>query len=564
MQAIAWLDQVFYEGLPYALVGLGLVLSFRYLRLIDLTFAASFVLGPAAMSWALLAGTPFTIAFALGLLLSAAMAAFTLFLILRLGVDGLLAGLLASFAGYALSLLFVGGTVRIPDDVNPLRFLQRFDFPLHAGPLPLHPSQIASFLIVVLGAKLVLDTFLRSEAGLAFRAMEDERSADQLLPSLGISPGWLTVGGVAVGNLLCALAGTLIALKETQMSSQRGFDAIITGIAAYLLGLTLLERRPVPTRLPAPVRNVLRAMRSFSATGAAVGGVLLYFAILYAASRANVPASIPKLIVIGLIVASFVLARWDALVARRERRDLDRTTLSRDDAFHARDVRVAYPGSKQPVEVISHAHLSIRPGEVVLLEGPNGSGKSTLLSYLNGRLAGEGEVAIPDALGRVDRLTRVAHVGQDATRETCEMLTTAEHAALYRLGARPHPLRSWRRVRIGDPKEALPSGVASDGSQRVGALSGGQRQVMNVASVRMRTPTPNVALFDEPLTYLDEIHAQQCIDFVTHMKREQLSVLVVQHDLPRTDPGGMSARARLFRLIDRRIHMSSFTMEDST
>ena len=96
----AFVDNVLFEALPYALVALGVVLTFRYLRLIDLTFAASFVLGPAVAGALMVNGVAFPLAILVGLVLVAVLAVVTIGLMWLLELDGLLASLLTSFAGF--------------------------------------------------------------------------------------------------------------------------------------------------------------------------------------------------------------------------------------------------------------------------------------------------------------------------------------------------------------------------------------------------------------------------------------------------------------------------------
>jgi putative tryptophan/tyrosine transport system permease protein len=221
---IAFIDNVLFEALPYSLVALGVVLTFRYLRLIDLTFAASFVTGPAIAGALMTNGVPFALAFVAAIAIAALLASLTWMLMWALEIDGLLAGLLTSFAGFSLALLFTQGTLSLHTIQTPLDTIKALDFPWLAGNLPLHPAQVTLFLAVLVVAKLLTDRFLNSELGLAFRAMEDDRSRESLLSSIGISHWWLLGGGLIAGNVLCAISGVLLMLKEGQVTASRGFD----------------------------------------------------------------------------------------------------------------------------------------------------------------------------------------------------------------------------------------------------------------------------------------------------------------------------------------------------
>lgn len=547
------INLVLFEALPYGLIALGLVLTFRYLRIIDLTFAASFALGPAAAAWALLRGAPAVTALALAVLLTCGLGLFTIALVRWLEIDTLLAGLLASFAGFAVSLLFLGGTIRVTDAVNPIQFFREFDQSVDLGTIPLNVSQIGLFTAVLVLCKRGLDVFLRSEAGLAFRAMEDERSAPNLLPSLGIRPQRLQAVAILSGNLLCMTAGLLTVFKETQITAQRGFDAFITAIVAYLLGTTLFERRPIPARSPGFLGRIIRLLQRFSATGAAILGVLLYFAILYRALDSSAPASVPKLIVVGLIIVSIILVRWNSLLEKRAQRNDNVTLPASGDVFAARGVRVTYPSLNGPIHVLDGIDLDVAPGTLVHVVGPNGSGKTTLFGFLQGRTPGSGFVYLPSLAGPFDgRQSLVSLIGQDASRTTCATLTAEEHLALFRIsGSRPNPVRPWRKRHIDTQTEqsALLTGVPGD--LLVGTLSGGQRQLLSIGGLRLRPNAPALSLFDEPLTHLDEANAQGCVDLIAQMKQSGYRLVIVQHDLPQEPGEGVTARERLRKLVDR-------------
>jgi iron complex transport system ATP-binding protein len=552
------IDNVLYEALPYTFMGLALVLTFRYLKLIDLTFAASFVLGPAIMGQQLVAGRPLALALLLAALATLLLAVFTVALTQGLGVDSLLAGLLASFGGYAVALLFTQGTLSLSGVRTPFDRLKEADWAWAVDRVPLHPAQNSVLLLLAGGAVWATSRFLRSEAGLGYRALEDSRSADRLLRGVGLSPDRLRAGGVVCGNLLCMASGSLLALKEGQVTAQRGFDALVTTVAAFLLGSALFERRAMLAEQRGVTRWIARVQR-LGPAGASLAGLLAYFALLFGVARFNVPASVPKLVVVALITVGFAASRWPELRSARRLRRGDRTVLIDAPApLAAHGVSVSYPGSSRPRQVLADVALEARPGELLYLEGPNGSGKSTLLRYLAGLTPGRGTVAVPVGRGTsrgrfVSRAALVGYMAQDAGQATCEVLTAGEHLALYRAGARPHWFRRWDHARNLSDEDG--SGGGGDDSRPVGTLSGGQRQIVGVSAFLVRREPPQVVLFDEPLTHLDDENAHGCIDAIGQLVQNGHAVVLVQHDLPPTSAPGSDPRARLSRMVTRRVHL---------
>lgn len=557
---VGFVDNVLFEALPYALVAFGVVLTFRYLRLVDLTFAASFVLGPAAAGALMLGGAPFVLSILTGLALVAVLAAVTIGLMWLLELDGLLASLLTSFGGFSVALLFTQGTLSLHAINTPMDALKAFDFPWVIGNIPLHPSQIGLFALLLVLAKISLDRFLASELGLAFRAMEDERSRESLLASIGISHWRMLAGGLLFGNILCAIAGILVMFKEGQVTATRGFDVFLAVIAAYLFGTVLFERRLVRADNGGRL-DLLRAVAVCKPTTAAVLGLLFYFALLAGVSRLDVPASVPKLVMIGLVIASFLMTRWSDIASRLALSRMNRsTTVAPDAPFEATDVSVDYPGFPKPVSVIRNAHFRLGPSTATQIRGPNGSGKSTLLRFLSGRLDGKGHVIVPSVVNAqcVNREQMVGYISQDAQLGSCATLSVPENLALFNTNYAKSPWRRWK----SPPESKLPKPVRSllEAANGIPArfLSGGQRQVLGISAMIVREDAPRVVLFDEPLTHLDEPNAAACVELMERLLAEGRTLLVVQHDIePGVVYGNSLARTRLAHLMKEAIDLSA-------
>ncbi|MBI3677532.1 MAG: ATP-binding cassette domain-containing protein [Proteobacteria bacterium] len=567
---IAVLDSVLYEALPYSLVGFGIILTYRYLRLIDLTFAASFVVGPAIAGAMLVQGASFGFSMLVSFAAVIALAATTLTLMWLLEIEGLLAGLLTSFGGFAVALIFTQGTLSLHEVTTPLDALKAVDYSWVEGVLPLHPSQIVMFSALVLAAKLIVDWFLDSELGLAFRAMEDERSRNFLLASLGISE-WSMLGiGIVCGNVLCGAAGTLVMLKEGQVTANRGFDALITVIAAYLLGRVLFERSPTRANRGALPR-LFRRVAIFKPTTATLLGLLFYFLLLSLVSRTELPSSTPRLLMLAVIVASFLFSRWSDILSRWATARSNRTYLvSGRAAFEASVASVEYPGFPTPIKVIRDLNITLPPHVATQLRGANGSGKSTLLRYLAGLLPGKGIVSIPsDTTSRrrhvPDRRPFVGYVSQDAQLASSATLSVLENLALFRAGARARAWRKWR----SEPNSEIPPTIKSlanrAGNELAGNLSGGQRQVLNIAGLVVRRFPPSVVLLDEPLTHLDEVNASACLDLVERLISDGHSLLIVQHELePGRFENASESRKRLSATIGRTLDIEKLQVGGTT
>jgi len=95
-------------------------------------------------------------------------------------------------------------------------------------------------LVIVLAAKVLLDWFLASEAGLAMRATGGN---PRMARAQGISTDRQTLAGLALSNALVALAGALFVQTQGGADISMGVGTIVIGLAAVIIGETLLPAR---------------------------------------------------------------------------------------------------------------------------------------------------------------------------------------------------------------------------------------------------------------------------------------------------------------------------------
>ncbi|MEM8925893.1 MAG: ABC transporter ATP-binding protein [Actinomycetota bacterium] len=181
-------------------------------------------------------------------------------------------------------------------------------------------------------------------------------------------------------------------------------------------------------------------------------------------------------------------------------------------------------------DVLSGAHLSTRPGQVVGLIGPNGSGKSSLLRCLYGMLRpSRGAVLIDgdavEALGQRSVARSIAVVAQDAASDGID-ITVGEFVLLGRHVHRGdhQSFTDEDRAIAADALALVNLGGFAD--RRLGELSGGERQRAMIARcIAQRSP---VMLLDEPTNHLDIRFQHEILALV---QRLALDTIVVLHDL---------------------------------
>jgi len=172
-------------------------------------------------------------------------------------------------------------------------------------------------------------------------------------------------------------------------------------------------------------------------------------------------------------------------------------------------------------EALRGVSFEVSAGETVALIGPNGAGKTTLLSILAG-------VQAPDS-GEVHG-TGVGWVPQQAA--LYRRLTVSENLMLFaRLQAQAGLGSKSPEARVARMLEL--TGLAGRSDDRVGTLSGGNQQRVNIAIGLMAEPS--VLLLDEPGVGLDPAQRARLWEFVLGQVETGTAAVFSTHDIAEAD-----------------------------
>ena len=223
-------------GLIFALVALGVYISFRLLRFPDLTVDGSFPLGGAVCAVMIVAGFNPWIATLGATLAGAAAGLVTGWLNVKLKIMDLLASILMMTALYSINLRVMNGP-NVPLIAEPTLFTQ------------LQPDSMADYvlrplvlLVIVVLAKLLLDWFFATERGLAIRATG---SNARMARAQGINTGAMVLLGMAISNALVGLAGALFVQTQGGADISMGIGTIVIGLAAVIVSESILPSRRI-------------------------------------------------------------------------------------------------------------------------------------------------------------------------------------------------------------------------------------------------------------------------------------------------------------------------------
>ena len=221
------------SGLIYALVALGVYISFRVLDFPDLTADGSFPLGGAVAGVAIIADVNPWLACIFGMLAGGVAGLVTAWLHVKLGILQLLSSILVMVALYAVNL-------RIMQAPN----LALLGEPTIFGELVTDSNGYWMRCVViggvVIAAKFFLDWFFSTEMGLAMRATGSNLRMSQ---AQGIATSRSILLGMAISNGLIALAGAIFVQTQGGADISIGVGTIVIGLAAVIIGETILPAK---------------------------------------------------------------------------------------------------------------------------------------------------------------------------------------------------------------------------------------------------------------------------------------------------------------------------------
>ncbi|PLT32255.1 ABC transporter permease [Bacillus sp. V5-8f] len=306
----------FESGIIYAIMALGVYLSFRILDFPDLTVDGSFVTGAAVAAILIVNGVnPFTatiIATAAGFVAGCLTG-----LIHTIGkINALLSGILMMIALYSINLRIMGkSNVPLLNTESVFTHVSEFgnkfgmDSVLNGAlsaiglgdSLPRTWGILLFMLVVTFLIKFLVDVFLRTEIGLALRATGDNQ---RMIRSFSANTNLMIVLGLGLSNGLVALSGALIAQQGGFADVGMGIGMIVIGLASVIIGEALFGTRTLAI-----------------ATLAVIGGSIVYRIVVSLALRIEFfePGDV-KAITAMIVLLALVLPRFIEGYKERKRR----------------------------------------------------------------------------------------------------------------------------------------------------------------------------------------------------------------------------------------------------
>lgn len=278
---------IFEQGLIFAIMALGVYITYKILDFPDLSVDGTFPLGAAITAALITRGiNPFLTLIA-SFLIGALAGMFTGIIHVRLKVRDLLSGLIIMTALYTINLR-IAGQANLPIFSKETLFNNQFINDMLPAGVKKYATLILLLFIVVI-MKFILDLYLKTKSGYLLRAVGDN---SVLVTSLGKDNGLVKILGLSLANGFVALSGSIYCQQQGFFEITMGTGTMVMGLASVIIGMNLFKYIP-------KVKN----------TTAVIAGSIIYKTCVAIAIGLGLAASDLKLITSLLFLAILIYSR---------------------------------------------------------------------------------------------------------------------------------------------------------------------------------------------------------------------------------------------------------------
>ncbi|MBS7344161.1 MAG: ABC transporter permease [Caryophanon sp.] len=309
-------------GIIYAVMALGVYITFRILDFPDLTVDGSFVTGAAVAASMVTLGYNPLVATAVAIVAGFIAGCCTGLLHTKGKINALLSGILMMIALYSINLRIMGTTTEAATRPNiPLLNTESIysmfgtwwtTLPIDdslknmlsnvvTGAVPSTFGTIVLLAAITLIIKFIVDWFLKTELGLAIRATGDNK---RMIRSFSANTDNYIILGLGLSNALVAFSGALVAQYSKAADVSMGVGMIVIGLASVIIGEAIFGTKTI-------VRTTL----------AVVFGAIIYRIVLAIALRIEwLDAADLKLITALIVILALILPQIFSKMKERKRK----------------------------------------------------------------------------------------------------------------------------------------------------------------------------------------------------------------------------------------------------
>lgn len=225
------------QGLIYAILALGVYITYKILDFPDLTVDGSFPLGAAVTAALITRGMNPYLTLPVSFLAGVLAGVCTGLIHVKCKVRDLLSGIIMMTALWTVNL-YIAGTANVPlfsrDSIFKNDFL--------IGIVPESMKSYVTLIIVLILAvacKIILDLYMNTKSGYLLRAVGDNET---VVTALAKDQGNVKILGLAIANGLVSLAGCVFAQEERVFEISMGTGAIVIGLASVIIGTSIFKK----------------------------------------------------------------------------------------------------------------------------------------------------------------------------------------------------------------------------------------------------------------------------------------------------------------------------------
>ncbi|MDE7286749.1 MAG: ABC transporter permease [Lachnospiraceae bacterium] len=282
---MALILSVLEQGMIYAIMALGVYITYKILDFPDLTVDGSFPMGAAIACILISKGmNPYLtlpISFAAGALVGM----ITGMIHVKLKVRDLLSGIIMMTALYTVNLR-VAGRANLPIYNQENIFDNQFINTIFPASMEKYKTVVIIFVIMIL-TKYLLDWYMNSQSGFMLRAVGDNET---IVTSLGVDKGMIKIIGLSIANGLVSLSGCIFANQQRFFEISSGTGTVVIGLASVIIGTSIFKK-----------------VTFFRVTSSVIIGSLLYKACVAIAIRVIPASSDLKLVTAVLFLVILVI-----------------------------------------------------------------------------------------------------------------------------------------------------------------------------------------------------------------------------------------------------------------
>ena len=557
------LDTLMY-GLPYAILALGVFVSYRVLDFADMSCEGTYVLGAATSLVMISNGLNPWFATLMGFVAGCIGGLVTGVLHTKLKINGLLAGIITLTACFSINLVIFGITkgesfsfantynsfitlkVNVGEDPTIFSFM--------GGLFSVRKYGLIIELFIILAVLIaILYAFFGTEVGMSMRAAGMNK---KMARTQGINTDFYVILGLVISNGLIALAGCVGAQRDYTVSSTSGTGMIVIGLAAIIIGEALFGKRSFTNWL----------------ISVSLGAIVYYFVIaiaLYLGFPSHLLKLLYAILIVIILAFGFLKEKYhwnfnlyeiirgklfknkdknETEAIQEEVLDIDainETKVSIDKNKSMLEVCDAYKvfnksGNKEDLKVaLNHMNIDIKEGEFVTIIGGNGSGKSTFFNCVSGvYVLDDGKIIINGSdvtkTKEYKRAKYIGRVAQDPYQGTAQNMSILENMSIASRRNRRKTLKwGFDKKETKEYKKLLSTlnlGLENRINTKIGLLSGGQRQAVTLLMATLKRP--ELLFLDEHTAALDPKTAKTVLELTEKIvEKNNLTTVMVTHNM---------------------------------